>query len=55
MGNAFFEDNVRNMSIPALPEQWLNGPHGAVVMSSVNGLGATGFASRYRLQPRAGS
>ena len=30
------------------------GPDGAVVMSSANGLVGTGFASRYRLQPRAG-
>ena len=30
------------------------GPDGAVVMSSANGLVGTEFASRYRLQPRAG-
>ena len=30
------------------------GPNGAVAMSSVNGMVGTGFASRYRLQPRAG-
>ena len=30
------------------------GPDGAVVMSSANGLVGTGFASRYRHQPRAG-
>ena len=30
------------------------GSNGTVVMSSVNGLVGTGFASRYRLQPRAG-
>ena len=30
------------------------GPDGAVVMSSGYGLAGTGFASRYRLQPRAG-
>ena len=30
------------------------GPDGAVVMSSTKGLVGTGFASRYRLQPRAG-
>ena len=30
------------------------GPDRAVVMSSANGLVGTGFASRYRLQPRAG-
>ena len=29
------------------------GPDGTVAMSSVNGLVGTGFASRYRLQPRA--
>ena len=29
-------------------------PDGAVVMSSANRLVGTGFASRYRLQPRAG-
>ena len=29
------------------------GPDGAVVMSSANGLVGTGFAYRYRLQPRA--
>ena len=27
---------------------------GEVAMSSTNGLGGIGFASRYRLQPRAG-
>ena len=31
-----------------------DGPDGAVVMSSANGLVGTGFASRYRLQPRVG-
>ena len=30
------------------------GPDGAAVMSSANGLVGVGFASRYRLQPRAG-
>ena len=30
------------------------GPDGVVVMSSANGLVGTEFASRYRLQPRAG-
>ena len=30
------------------------GPGGAVVMSSANRLVGAGFASRYRLQPRAG-
>ena len=30
------------------------GPDGAVVMSLANGMVGTGFASRYRLQPRAG-
>ena len=30
------------------------GPDGTVVKSSANGLVDTGFASRYRLQPRAG-
>ena len=30
------------------------GADGAVVMSSANGLVGTGFASRYRLQPRVG-
>ena len=30
------------------------GPDGAVVMSSANGLVGTGFASPYRLRPRAG-
>ena len=30
------------------------GPDGAVVMSLANGLVGTGFASWYRLQPRAG-
>ena len=30
------------------------GPDGAVAVSSANGLVGTGFASRYRLQPRAG-
>ena len=30
------------------------GPDGAVATSSVNGLVGTGFASRYRLQPRVG-
>ena len=30
------------------------GHDGAVVMSSANGLVGTGFASPYRLQPRAG-
>ena len=30
------------------------GSDGAVVISWVNGLVGTGFASRYRLQPRAG-
>ena len=28
------------------------GPNGAVAMSPANGLVGTGFASRYRLQPR---
>ena len=32
----------------------VTGPNGAVVMSSANGLVGTGFASWYRLQPRAG-
>ena len=32
----------------------MTGPNGAVVMSSANGLVGTGFASRYRLQPRVG-
>ena len=42
------------------PNTTMNGPKyvelliGAVVMSSANGLVGTGFASRYRLQPRAG-
>ena len=35
-------------------EHWLTGPDGAVVKSSVNGLIGTGFAFRYRLQPREG-
>ena len=30
------------------------GPDDAVAMSSANGMVGTGFASRYRLQPRAG-
>ena len=30
------------------------GPDDSVTMSSANGLVGTGFASRYRLQPRAG-
>ena len=30
-------------------------PDGAVAMSLANGLVGTGIASRYRLQPRAGS
>ena len=30
------------------------GPDGAVAMSLANGLVGTGFASRYRPQPRAG-
>ena len=32
----------------------VNDPDDAVVMSSANGLVGTGFASWYRLQPRAG-
>ena len=32
----------------------LSGPDGAVAMSSANGLVGTGFASAYRLEPRAG-
>ena len=32
----------------------ITGPGGAVAMSSANWLVGTGFASRYRLQPRAG-
>ena len=32
----------------------ITGPDGAVAMLSDNGLVGTGFASRYRFQPRAG-
>ena len=32
----------------------VTGPHGAVAMSSANGLVGTGIVSRYQLQSRAG-
>ena len=35
-------------------QSYITGPNSAVVMSSANGLVGTGFASRYRLQCRAG-
>ena len=43
-------------SVPGLAAfnvQLTTGPDGAVFMSSANGLVGTGFASQYRLQPRA--
>ena len=36
------------------PTIYATSSDGAVVMSSANGPVGTGFASRYRLQPRAG-
>ena len=56
----FLQDKETHNMVSAvkLADNWLQdramtGPNDAVAMSSTNGLVGIGFASRYRLQPRA--